>query len=247
MGTTKDWSVQGLRTTGFLPTLWDGTEPNWWEEITNKESDTKTFKPKSKEFYQEGEFLNSVLKLSIRNERVDWHLIPKISPNQSEEIINFIALWDDIIGEFSQTMKKWLNITDEKFDRLAVGAHLGSKVENKIEGYKKLGTYLPNVRIDLEGSSDLMYSINRPRASKHIPELSINRLTKWNLNLFNHFKYNVKTGDRVDLENIYMCNLELDINSSPDSKRDIPKASIISIFEEEIELATEILDNGDIK
>ena len=78
-------------------------------------------------------------------------------------------------------------------------------------GYRELGRFLPAVRLD-EDSSDFSYQINRPRRSTVIPELSVNRLSKWSVGKFQAFvasetgiavsepRFHMSSGDRYQFE-----------------------------------------------
>src|SRR5436190_1193852 len=80
--------------------------------------------------------------------------------------------------------------------RLAFGAVLAQPTEDRHSGYVQIAKYLPSIRLDVDGSSDFLFQINRPRPSRvGIENLLINRLARWSVLIFKTFGVTLeKTG-----------------------------------------------------
>jgi hypothetical protein len=105
------------------------------------------------------------------------------------------------------------------------------------------------VQLDTENSSDFHYQINRRRSSKKIPGLSLNRLSKWAVNIakFSQLALGPIVQEFVISANdLIFAHAELDINTVPDNQQPISPEQLPIIFSELIELASEIADQGDV-
>jgi hypothetical protein len=136
--------------------------------------------------------------------------------------------------------------------RLAYGLVLGEQATSKMDAYLKLGKRLPTVRLDAENSTDFSYQINRPRSSKVLPGLSINRLSQWACNQLVHQMIAVQNGSRLEVlrppeaQTAYRCRLELDLSTSQDRREALPSDRVPNLFMELVELAREISEMGDV-
>jgi hypothetical protein len=137
--------------------------------------------------------------------------------------------------------------------RLALGAVLLLPAANRQEGYEILGRLLPALEVDPENSTDLSYSINRPRLSKAVgPSLRINRLSRWSVVQLVGFRLQVPTnaGDiskplTQDSE-LTAARLELDINTSADHRESFLPGLLVPILDELTEMAIEVAGKGDV-
>ncbi len=100
-------------------------------------------------------------------------------------------------------------------------------------------------------SSDFSYQINRPRISgSGIPDLKINRLSKWSVASWRLEEWSLgpqTTVKTLEGQEAFSCRLELDINTAADFSGEITSQSLASIFAEQINLGAEIAEHGDIK
>ncbi len=85
----------------------------------------------------------------------------------------------DFVPEFIKSAIRIVKLCPE-INRIAVGAQYIHPTEGREQGYEILAELLPSVKIDVAGSQELFYRINRPR---RIPvgdgEIAINRLCHW--------------------------------------------------------------------
>ena len=136
--------------------------------------------------------------------------------------------------------------------RLAYGLVLGEQATSKVDAYLQLGKRLPTVKLDAENSTDFSYQINRPRSSRVLPDLSVNRLSQWACNQLVHQMFVVQNGARLEAlpsresEVAYRCRLELDLSTSQDRREALPADRVPDLFMELVELAREISEKGDV-
>lgn len=242
------WYAESLRLTAFpnelLPSF---LEYDWWEETVGEPPENQIYKRKIGEKIENGMLEIGKLELNIKPIRFDW-ILSNINDKESE--VELHIDFDKILSSFSPLMNKWFNIeTLPPINRLAFGAILLHPVESRIDGYQFLSKYLPSVKLDPEGSSDFFYQINRRRFSTtNVPELYINRLSKWSVANLRQMGFVIsdKSVKRYDGKNNYECRLEIDINTMQEFKYGLPNDEIIVIYNELIELGKEISEKGDI-
>ena len=154
----------------------------------------------------------------------------------------WIYLDRDIFLRLIELMKKDLLI-------YAFGAVLLRPVENRQAGYQQIAAYLPHVQLDPEGASDFLYQINRPRNSNSgIPDLRINRLSKWSIaaSMESTFSFGSTSAAHFPGPRHFACRLELDINTVPDFRDELAREQLPQIFQELVDLGKEIAKAGDI-
>ena len=156
----------------------------------------------------------------------------------------------DALSVFREAMDRWLAKEQAlPMLRLAFGAVLVMPVSNREEGYRQLSDYLP-FGLDPDGSSDFSYRINRPRESAVLgSELRINRLSTWTVGVWTSAAISLAPSGLPPkpVDQRYACRLQLDINTSPVFPGELPQDRVPALFEELIELGTEIAANGDVK
>jgi hypothetical protein len=126
-------------------------------------------------------------------------------------------------------------------------------VTTREAGYELLDRYLRCLDVDPQ-SSDLLYRINRRVPSRTgLAELQLNRLTTWSVGRFGVVVGTQLLGEagqpgagQVERVDRYACVLELDINTVPEPRdRTLPSEGLSAIFNELLELGTEIAARGD--
>jgi hypothetical protein len=242
------WTAESLRLTAFSTT--PVTERvNWWHDLFGDAPETSTVSKKSgiAEVQEAGPLKPGRLALRIQINRIDWVWSP--SEEQAPDFWPSLGTFTEVVEGFVPLMQKWLAIAPP-LNRLAFGAVLMMPVDSREHGYRLLGErYLPALKIDPVGSSDLNYQINRPRPSRTLPNLAINRLSKWSVLFVRRHLLGVQ-GDtmRTDKgeEPRHFCRLELDLNTAPIFDRDLAGSSLGPAFDELRALALEIAERGDI-
>lgn len=251
MSTISDWQAESLRVTAFPGPSAQVNDLNWWIEVIGEPPETRISKPRLGEYREEGYLEPGRLVLHLQPGRIDWHFIALQSEEQVGEKVEPLGPFQEILDVFLQPIARWFTLdTFIPVQRLAFGAVLLQPVKDKHAGYTKLSPYLPSVKIDSVNSSDFLYQINRRRNSRTtMPDLSINRLSKWSLRRFHSSFLKIgptqpgiiKTGSQS-----YDCRLELDINTNPDFEGEFDKQKVQEVFDELVALGIEIAREGDI-
>jgi hypothetical protein len=244
------WNVELLRFTGFLTPNVQIGEPSWWEDIIGEKSETKLYQSKKGQFQEKGLLDDGEFILRIEPFRIDW--IFRVIKDQDENIKSSLGIFKDVVNSFLLLMEKWF-LMDKlpTLQRIAFGAVIFQPVENRKSGYERLSKYLSeSVRLDPDSSSDFIYQINRPRKSKlKIPDLSINRLTRWSVQKYRLVGIAIESESKTIYEGQenFTCRLELDINTIPNSATNFDVDKYKNIFKELTNLGIEISEKGDIK
>jgi hypothetical protein len=239
-----------LRLTAFLHPDERPTEPAWWSEVTGTQPEQRISKPARGELQDSGLIGTATLSVSLQPGRVDWFISPgPFEPTVDLVVaINSVGPFPEQFREFTSMMGRWLPAAPRIF-RMAFGAVVLEQAASKEAGYRKLGEYLRDVTIDATGSEDLLYQINRPRQSRVIPGLRLNRLSKWSVAYFQRLRVGLaaspaaqpQLGDRV-----YACRTELDISTPAELSDVLPSGNLSELFTELSELGVEIVNRGDI-
>ena len=234
------WNVDLFRLTAFpAPQSPAPLIERWWQELVGEPPEQIIKEPKKGEVQLQGRSNNTFLIMTSQIMRVE--LRQAVNPPGPP-----IGPYDDVRPDFHQLGLKWLECEDcPPLQRLAFGAILTKPVGAELEnGYAVLRPYLPGVEIP-ESSSDFLYQINRRRSSNTVNNLSINRLSKWSVQMAQEV---IVTGDGIAVRREYhlSCRVELDINSAPEHTRELPADALPALFDELVTLANEISTAGDI-
>jgi len=235
----KDWQAEQFRLTAFTPDSLSESALAWWKGITGAEPESKTSRAPVRIHSAEGPHGEGRLILNIGPGRIDWVLVASATKDAATSPT--IGPFDTGEKSFSDLAQNWLKGSPVPMTRLAFGGVAWYSVPNKLEGYKRLAEMLPHVKLDPVGSADFLYQINRPRPSKSVPSLRINRLTKWSVMQIHLLEVVTKA---MTVPN-HHCRVELDINTDPENTTNLPKDAA-PLFKELAALGTEILGNGDI-
>ena len=245
---SNDWYFEMLRLTGFPTPDFQIKEPTWWNDIVGEPSETRLLQTRKGHFQDAGPFNEGELILRIEPSRIDW-LFKTIDRPEGESKTS-IGLFLDSSDIFTKLMNKWFALeTCPALQRLAFGAILFQTVENRKAGYKQISKYLKSVELDPEGSSDFSYRINRPRdANTDISGLKINRLSNWSVQTSRLIEFSVAEKNIPVFKGpqYFVCRLELDINTVPESTERLDSHVLGKVFEELVSFGLEIAEKGDI-
>lgn len=237
------WQVQLLRVTAFIKDNDRAKEENWWASLFGEPSETRTVRSKEGLFQDEGTFGEGRLILAARSGRVDWTWsVSPIVPIPESPTIPSLGTLVETSNTLCERMNVWLDLAPS-LTRLAFAAVLDQPVAEKEEAYRLLQQYLSAVQLSPDSSSDFLYQINRPVASKTLPGHKINRLNKWAT-----LKITI-TGIRNDetllQKELKVIRLEVDVNTAPEKDMQIPKEKGKDILRELANLAQELATKGD--
>ena len=253
-GEAGDWEVELLRLTTFhSPSSFTPDPSGWWKQAIGNEPDETVTRPRQGETLLTGEHEGRQLLLTVRPQRVDWGLQQIVGPELSlgtgaipgsQTMAHLLPALESL----KSVAAGWLGSSPDVI-RLAFGAILLKKVPDIKSAYRILAPFLPNVTTPGEEASDFQYQINRPRQSRSIEGLRVNRLTKWSAMPSGTISVTIVPGARPELTTgslLFASRLELDMNTSPESKNIIPQDQTNALFVELVHLGTEIADKGDV-
>jgi len=132
--------------------------------------------------------------------------------------------------------------------RIAYGVTLLQSGADEEATKKILGQYVSTIDLSDAATGDLIYRMNRPRGSKVIPDLLLNRISDWKLlqQLLVQF-----TGGQQPIsppENILnLCQVQLDINTDQHLRDPLDSSKLPELFNELIDLGNELAEHGDNK
>jgi hypothetical protein len=239
------WQVEHLRFT-VLGEVAPLDPAGAWREITGVEPEVVANQPKRGLVQVQGKLDDQRrLALQVQHRRVDWVLGPANVENLPAEGFFAISALPTALDDFSDMLNRWLPSWPSA-ERLALAGVMHQPQADRVAGYKQIQDYLPAITLDLE-SSDFLYQINRPRPSQTgIPDLRINRLTKWSVAVLTH----LSGSDLTRLSEVsqrHACRLEFDINTAADFRDPLSQKSFPAILAEFAALVRELVERGDVK
>lgn len=241
------WKVESMRLTAFHKNFIQTENLKWWEDLIRNKPESRTFFPKDDSLLVEGLFeseKNGKLTLKANPNRNDWSIT-----SYEEKILRDLPQIGDfpkVVEIFFGKMKEWFEKESSlEIRRLAFGTVVWQLAENQQDAYEKISNFLPCVTLEPEKSKDFLYQINRPKISELIPDLTINRLSRWSVGKFQ--KLHIKLGQQglSEKKDSFVSRLELDINTDQNYQEKLPNEKLFKIFEELERFGEEIAQKGD--
>jgi hypothetical protein len=157
------------------------------------------------------------------------------------------------LGEFESASMTFREIARKVVDRsgptvrLALGAEMVQAAESAIAAYHILVDHMQSATFKFEGGQEFVYQINRPRRSKVIPDISVNRLARWNASSWQPVTFELGAGVRVLSGAAHVgALLTTDVNTEGERTVPLPTGELLELFDELRDLTLEIRDKGDI-
>ena len=243
-----EWQTEGLRLTAFVVEPIGPGNLGWWEALLGEAPSVTQTRPRERAITEEGPFSGGKLSVVASTGRIDWRF--GLDPSEPPPEFPSVGTYETRHREFRDLMQRWLE-KSPPLNRLAFGAVLLSPVENMPEAYRVLDKLLPAVEIDPDRTRDLIYRINRRRSSRcGIEGLEVNRLSTWAATTVStvEVELSIEGSEKVHQSQTlqYACRLELDINTAPGFGGELDKAKLPSLFDELVDLGSEITTEGDI-
>jgi hypothetical protein len=238
------WRVGDLRLTAFTDPFAPAetsAEGKRWEAMVGKPPENVISRLFGTDVEENGPFPSGGKLSYKRSPRgVEWMLESAPDPEMPE---TFFGMNTAVITPFSELIRRWL-VDCPAFQRLAFGAALYLQVRDKAEGYRRLSDYL-GLQLDPENTGDFLYQINRRRRSRSgVPNLEINRLSKWT---WAPFGVRGPEGEQPwPVARHSVCLLELDINTAPEFRGPFPREAYVPLFDELVAFAEEIAVKGPV-
>jgi hypothetical protein len=244
-----DWVAEQLRLTVFtLPGVANPAAEQWWNGIVGSPADESTANLKMGLKTLASTFHSGKLILKLEPDRIDWLFVPQ-GPDPAAgppgELPSIGPITENL-ESFSDIAERWLGREDiPDVVRIAFGTVVRHPEPDRRSAYVRLPDYLP-LRLNPE-SSDFNLQINIPTVSQaRIDGLRINRLSRWSVMGLARVALSVDSA-RVTTSSQFMeyaMRLEVDINTSPEFQRPIPKERLIELYRELVTLGRSIITEG---
>ena len=240
------WKARSLRITLFLPS---DAAPKAakleWEELTGAKPETVMNRGDQQS--QEGPFPPGRLLLQKQLPgRLD---IVYAGFPRAEEPEDPVAT----LGAFEPAFETLRSVAHKLFDklgscvRLALGAEMVQPTETAMTAYRTLIGHMGSATFKTDGGSEFVYQMNRPRESRVLPGLLINRLTRWNAASWQPITFEVAGTAQVHKGPAKVGALvTTDVNTDGDRLNALPPEKLVSLFDELRDLTIEIRDKGDV-
>ena len=122
------------------------------------------------------------------------------------------------------------------------------EVEDADSGFKTIEEYTPLSDLHSPAVTDLLYQVNRPRESQVVPDMQINRLTKWSVIRYGVMSIVIGPAEQ-EIESssaALAARLEMDINTAAVAIVQSDRIGLTNmIFGELMRLGAEIAREGD--
>lgn len=245
------WLTESIRLTAFTQPPDVDVGVNWWQTLAGEPPSAHSVQRLGPVLRQHGPIQNAYCNLSLEYQpgRVDWVMSAIVPPELKFEGFPNFGLYENATARFKELVLKWFS-NAPPFKRLAVGSVLLIPVADKVEGYREIQKFLPAITLDAENSADFLYSINRPRQSRAIQGLRINRLARWSVARLSGIQIQLGNAGATQAiespEGLSAIRLELDINTQPERIEPLPSRPRQQLFEELLGLNIEIAEKGDV-
>ena len=242
-----EWSVESLRLTTFHGVK--SPPQGLWSELMGINPESQDSRPREQFTREQGPLGENRLLLETQRQRLDWKVFPSPPPaasNGGSDVPNLLAVEQGV-----ELLQNALTVTLKHIslvNRLALGVVLLKSAMDSSEGIATIVKYVPHLASALDGTSDLIYQINRKRHSRVAPHVEINRLCKWTLEQYQGGALLISPSQNPVFQpdkTRFLAKASLDINTVP-SDTAISTKRMPALLGEFIELAREVAIKGDI-
>lgn len=236
-----DWLTSSVRFTGFSTNTADGDIVSF-EKLTGLPADEINARPAQAIRQETGSHGPYRLIVGCQPGRFDI-VLAKPPSAELEEIIH-IGAFDEALAALIELMQPWMKGVST-LKRVALAPTLAKSAKDGLEAQRLMKRLLPKLDFDPELDRDILWQINRPRLSTAIPQLSINRLSKWQI-----LQIQVLTVGASGAQSTAptsLLQLDLDINTSAENQAAIASELLPRMVSELGSIAQEIMLKGDIR
>lgn len=242
------WLVEQYRVTAFFETQKDHLADSW-SKLFGATPEKITQHPRGGFIRYEGMADNTKVIGTQGSNRLDWFFL---NLHSSEIDISSLPSFATTANEIREKAKLTIPSPKESsFFRLAIGEVLLIPVQDRVSGYRELQKFLSCLRLDPEGSSDLIYQINRPKIlSLNGSDIRINRISKWSVMKRQEVQMQFTPGMNIPPQllpdsDCMAIRLEIDINTHPEDGEKVKSLDPLEIMNELERAGNEIAIYGD--
>ena len=237
-----NWQVESLRVTAFPVNTSEVSAKAIWETCTDREPDETRIQRDGTETREVGHS-SGRLFLVKQTDRLHWRYQVQQEEGEDPPDYPIIGSLESELSVIVELAKTWI-VSESMIPitRLAFAAVLLYPVESAEYGYEVLQTHLPTV--NHKNIKDLNFQVNRPRESKVVGGISINRLARWSVARFRFVSTNLHVISSEDEKSA--CRLEFDVNSSAQQTDAIAPDSLPNFVDELVSIGLELSEKGDV-
>jgi hypothetical protein len=244
------WQAQLLRLTMFLAAPLDpSVTETLWKTATGADPEIEENRPREGIRHQGGPFGGCYLETIVASRRIDWVMALKTDPRALEP--PYFGDFEKAMGNFRTAGKKWLKSGSPSVNRLAVGAVLLIPVASAKAALTKLVDMLVAVRVEPDHSLDFFYQVNWPRASSAMPQLRLNRLTRWSTLAIRSINFEMNESTNLvqsgGPNGQDYCQLECDHSTSTEHAEPFEPTELVEhLFDELCQMVEENAGRGEV-
>jgi hypothetical protein len=239
------WETESARLTAIAPPSGE-VRFRTLKALTGKEPEQTLNPPAPQPSMEMGSFHNGRLIVSRQMGRADLAMVGLLPDDATA--IGSLGAPDKAISALRPLARKvWPQ--GSIVNRLAVGLVLISPQESLAQASLDLAQSIPLIKDCPEDITDFGLQLNRPVTSKNIPNLTINRLIKWNASFLQ--RWTVTAGQvapapvtAAPISSRAVIRMELDINTMDAPAKPLPAGKLATISKELIDLAEAIVERG---
>lgn len=242
------WEAEAVRFSAFPPPSVSFELRPIWEQLVGRPPDEVTERPQQGSRQETGPLGDQHLFILQQLLRID--IVFGVHPSKlsvPEFQLVSTGLYERAAAEHAPIIRKWLAAAPT-LGRIAYAPVLIHRVQSKVEGYRVLQELLPRLPIDPINSQDLVWQINRPRTSTVIPDLRVNRFSKWSVIQARTIEIMQGPGQlemvKKPTSDMRAVRLELDIFTDP--IKPLPSEELSNLFDELQGMSHEMMERGDL-
>jgi hypothetical protein len=237
------WNAESVRLTLFTVAALQSAElVALWRRIAGIEPQQTRSKVATATHQVQGPYRQGVLIVGGQPGRVDviHAAIPQPMAPEPPGLGPFEAQLENLVSSTA-----FLQAEGPAARRAAMGCVLLQPTPNRIDGYRVLAPFLPDVKIDPEKCTDFAYQINRPRPSAAVTSLAINRISKWSVQMTAMVMFNPAAGTSLQQLVRFAARLETDMNTERRDEQ-LPTGGLKALIDELKALTIELATKGDV-
>ncbi|SEM21788.1 hypothetical protein SAMN05428989_3395 [Pseudoxanthomonas sp. GM95] len=245
----ENWQARQLRITLFTNAAVPLAEAGL-ESVFSVEPETRVQLKNEASNIEIGSFGTGKIQFRSSPNRLDWIW----EGEQVDQSFASLGSAHEVLDIMTGRLINFFSGTNHSFSRMALGGAWGIPSKDRLESYRILQEFLPNVTIDGDNSSEFLYQINRWKIHELSGEkIKINRISKWSArvallgaqlqaqpNLAGQVIFSTSSGIEI-----HEAGCELDLSTPADLPRPISREECITLLESLKEMTLEILEIGD--
>ena len=240
------WEAEMLRFSAFPPPSVIFEISPLWERLVGQPPEEIQERPQQGLRSEVGPFGQYHLFVTQQFARLD--IVFTMHAQQAATLNDFYSIgpYEKDEEVYSPVVRKWLEIAPS-LGRLAFAPNLIHRVATQEDGYELLRQILPALPIDPKNSRNFFWQINRPRPSKVLNGVTINRLAKWQMLRRENVQVIPESGGPISSvgQATFALKLDLDIYTEPFTP--IPSESAQALYDELVATADELMKFGDVQ